>query len=172
MPIILGMMTAIVLVTAIKGNQADLLKQVKKDFTGSGNFLVWILAIVLIGAIGYIPQFRAPSKLIIALVLIVFLVANKGIFANLQEALKNTTWASQSSIEGQANVIDPNTVGTPGQGATPSSGGGGSTPAPSGGDATPVSGGGSGMTPASGGGGNSPLATVTGLFPGLSSIGR
>lgn len=41
------------------------------DFTGSDNFAYWFVAIVLIGAIGYIPRLRSVSVAFLTLVLVV-----------------------------------------------------------------------------------------------------
>lgn len=41
------------------------------DFTGPNNFIYWFLAIVLIGALGYIPRLKPLSTAFLALVLVV-----------------------------------------------------------------------------------------------------
>lgn len=41
------------------------------DFTGSDNFAYWFIAIVLIGAIGYIPKLKSLSTAFLVLVLVV-----------------------------------------------------------------------------------------------------
>jgi len=133
MPIFMGIIATLLIVTAMKGNQAAVMMQVKKDFTGSGNFLYWILAILVLGAIGYVPMLQKGSKLLVALIVIVFIVANKGIFAKIQQALSGYQWPTSSSLEGQANVVNQ----APSSGATPSSGGGGSTPTSGSGGNTP-----------------------------------
>lgn len=63
------------LVSAIRGSQDELFALLKRDFTGSGNFLVWILAIASVGAVGYIRPLRPVSNAFLVLLLIVFLLA-------------------------------------------------------------------------------------------------
>jgi hypothetical protein len=41
------------------------------DFTGTDNFAYWFIAIVLIGAIGYIPKLKSLSTAFLVLVLVV-----------------------------------------------------------------------------------------------------
>jgi hypothetical protein len=41
------------------------------DFTGSDNFAYWFIAIILIGAIGYIPKLKGLSTAFLALVIVV-----------------------------------------------------------------------------------------------------
>lgn len=41
------------------------------DFTGTDNFAYWFIAIILIGAIGYIPKLRSLSTAFLVLVLVV-----------------------------------------------------------------------------------------------------
>lgn len=41
------------------------------DFTGSDNFAYWFIAIILIGAIGYIPKVRSVSVAFLTLILVV-----------------------------------------------------------------------------------------------------
>lgn len=41
------------------------------DFTGPNNFIYWFLAIILIGAVGYIPKLKPVSTGFLALVLVV-----------------------------------------------------------------------------------------------------
>lgn len=66
-------------VTAMRGTTDDLAALIKKDFTGPGNFLVWILVFGAVGATGYIKPFRPIANAFLVLLVIVFiLAANKG----------------------------------------------------------------------------------------------
>ena len=78
------------IVTAVKGNQNDVATQIEKDFTASGtgpSFWVWIGAIIVLGVIGRATGATGAVRLFIALLIVVYLVANKGIFASFQSAL-------------------------------------------------------------------------------------
>ena len=51
--LIVGMSLVVV---SVRNTQATFTARVANDFKGSGNFLYWIVAILIIGAIGYIPK--------------------------------------------------------------------------------------------------------------------
>ena len=79
MPLALIVIAIVLLISAIRGTQSDLAALLKKDFTGEGNFLYWILALGSVGALGYIKPLRPISNAFLVLLLIVFvLAANKG----------------------------------------------------------------------------------------------
>lgn len=84
MPLVLVAVGLAFLISAIRGTlQKDdgtgLLNLLQKDFTGDGNFLAWILAITLVGSVGYIKELRPVSNAFLVLILLMFLlVANKG----------------------------------------------------------------------------------------------
>lgn len=77
----------ILLLVAVKGTEINsspsatdnkgLWPLLKADFEPGqqGNFLAWLVAIVLIGAVGYIPQLAGISKLFIALMIAVLVMA-------------------------------------------------------------------------------------------------
>ena len=66
---------SLVIVT-VRNTQANFTARVANDFTGTGNFFYWIVAIVIIGAIGFIPKAKVISDLFLVLVLLaVFLKA-------------------------------------------------------------------------------------------------
>lgn len=52
--------------------------QVAGDFTGSGNFFYWIIAIGLIGALGYNKTLQPFSRAFLALIVIGIFLAGKG----------------------------------------------------------------------------------------------
>jgi len=82
------------LIAAIRGTNKELFELLKGDFTGDGNFLIWILAISAVGSIGYIKELRPISNAFLALLLIVFLLAaNKGgrdFFSSLVNQVRST----------------------------------------------------------------------------------
>lgn len=70
--LIVGM---IFLVSAIKGTQHDLWMLVKSDFTGSGNFFYWVLAIIIIVVLGNIKSIRPVTDAFLGLVILVIILA-------------------------------------------------------------------------------------------------
>lgn len=61
----------------------------KQDFEPGqkGNFLTWFAAILIIGALGYVPQFKPIANTMLALVIVVLLISNGGFFAQLKQAV-------------------------------------------------------------------------------------
>lgn len=80
---------------------------IENDFTTQGGYLVWVAAIAVIGALGYVPRLRPLSIALMALVLLVLTVSNKGIFAQLQNFVLTGADAGQSSVTG--SVLEGNT---------------------------------------------------------------
>ena len=81
----------VVLLTAgIRGTSGDLLTLVKDDLSG---FVYWILAIGILGGLGYVDAFRGLSRALLVLVLVVLILAEDkasgtgGFFAKFQESV-------------------------------------------------------------------------------------
>ena len=73
------------LIAGVRGKSADALKLLKGDLVGgSDSYLVWLGAILLIGAVGYIDELKPLSNAFLALVVIVLLLSNGGFFQQLQ----------------------------------------------------------------------------------------
>jgi hypothetical protein len=72
------------------------------DFTGSDNFIYWAVAILLIGALGYVPKLKPLSVAFMTLVILVlFLKKGTGVFSQLSNALAST------------QTTNPNLTGAP-----------------------------------------------------------
>lgn len=105
------------LVSAVKGTQGDLFNLIQVDFQGQGNFVYWFVAILAIGALGYIPKLKPISVGLLTLVIAV-LVLKKGdptgigggLFSQLSAGLQSTTTATAAPV----------LVGSPGGGYFPS----------------------------------------------------
>jgi type III secretory pathway component EscV len=77
------------IISGINNTWADLGAQLKFDLTGSGSFIYWLGALVLIGFVSFIPGFRTPVRMLLALIILVFVLKNgSGFFSNLQTALQ------------------------------------------------------------------------------------
>lgn len=94
MPLALLIAGIFFLVSSIRGTDKDLAALIKNDFSGPGNFFFWMLALVAVGATGYIKGFRPIANAFLTLLLIVFLLAaNKGgrdFFTSLINQVKGT----------------------------------------------------------------------------------
>ena len=89
MPYALILIGVVLLTGAIRGDLTTLGALLKRDlFSPKDNFLYWIVAIFVLGALGYIKSLRAFSDAFLLLVIVVFVVANKGFFGQFTAALK------------------------------------------------------------------------------------
>jgi hypothetical protein len=97
MPFALLIVGIILTVAGVKGTQSTLFSLVKGDFTGTNNFIYWALSILVVGALGYVPQLRPLSKGFLVLIVVVLFLktgnpnaAGGGFFAEFQRALGST----------------------------------------------------------------------------------
>lgn len=88
MPFALLLIGLVLVITSAQDTYVALGRQVRKDFTGNGSFLWWMIAIVMVGAIGYIEKLRGFATAFMALILIVLVLKNKGAFTGFVSALK------------------------------------------------------------------------------------
>ena len=97
MPFAFAIFGVLFLVAGVRGTSDDLLTLMKHDLKGPNNFAYWIIAIVLIGSLGYVKDLRTFSRALLALVLIVLVLAeNKqdgsgGLFTKFQSAVQQIT---------------------------------------------------------------------------------
>lgn len=110
MPFALLFVGIIIFVVAYQGTQNQFYNQLKQDFTGQHNFLIWIVAIGIIGALGYIDELKKPSDLFLALIIVVMLLSNKGIIANLNSQI---TGGSASNAVSSPQTFTSNPLSTP-----------------------------------------------------------
>lgn len=97
-PFILIIIGLLMVVSGIKGTQTQLGQQLVTDFTGQGNFFYWVLAIVLIGGLGYIDDLRGLSRMLLAVIIVSMLFSNRGFFAQFaQEFQQGSAQAPASS---------------------------------------------------------------------------
>src|SRR5712671_4334194 len=71
MPFALLMIGVVLLVAGIRDKQDDLFALVKGDFTGQANFVYWVISIMIIGAVGYVPKLKPISTGFLVLVILV-----------------------------------------------------------------------------------------------------
>ncbi len=78
----------LMIVTGARNTFRQFGAQLVKDFTGPGNFTWWIASLGAVGAVGYIPKLRPVSTAFMTLIVIVLVIAQKGLFPKLTAALK------------------------------------------------------------------------------------
>lgn len=86
MPLVFLIVGVAFIVAAIRGQQAQLFALLKADFTGSNSFGVWLLALFLVGAIGYADELKPVSNALLTLVILGMLLSNRGFIAKFQQA--------------------------------------------------------------------------------------
>jgi hypothetical protein len=98
----------------VRDQQQAFAALVAGDFSGPGNFLYWIVALAIVGAIGYLPKAKPISNLFIVLILLVLILnrgnpktgAGGGVFQQLQAALGTSKQPSAAAIaSGAANLV-------------------------------------------------------------------
>jgi hypothetical protein len=112
MPFVLLIIGIVFLVSAVRGTQNDLGGLIVKDFTGPKNFVYWVIVLLLIGSLGYIPKLKSLSVSFLALVLLVLILtrgnpdlqknSGGGFFAQFTSAVATTT-AAQPAATTQAS---------------------------------------------------------------------
>lgn len=88
MPLALLVIGTVFLVAAIRGTQKELFNTLKDDFTGPNNFIVWGLALFLIGALGYVKTLKPLSNSFMLLVVIVLFLSNRGFFDKFMQQIR------------------------------------------------------------------------------------
>lgn len=117
MPIAFIAVGALFLIAAVRGTINDydngkpgLLTLLKSDFVSTsaqGNFLIWMVSLWIIGALGYIPGFKPIANALLFLVVLVLFLSNSkaagpgGIFAKFNAALTQSQGPT-----GQLGTVD------------------------------------------------------------------
>jgi hypothetical protein len=104
MPFALLMIGILLLTVAVRNRQTEFVQLVRGDFSGPGNFMYWVLALVVLGSIGYIPKAKPVANLFIVLILIVLILkrgnsngVGGGVFQQLTAALGATNTPTQNA---------------------------------------------------------------------------
>lgn len=122
MPFALIIIGVVLLVTSIRNTYGATTPQggpglgtlLQADFTGPNNFVFWVVAILAIGALGYVPKLKGLSTAFLGLVIVVLFLtkgnpstgSGGGFFAQFSQGLSSTTSAQPSSTSplGQAQT--------------------------------------------------------------------
>jgi hypothetical protein len=85
----------LLLISGARNSQGTLYSLLEADFTGSNNFFEFLIAIVLLGSLGFIPKLRGVSIALMSLVIVViFLNDGTGFFSQLKTSLSKTEGAT------------------------------------------------------------------------------
>ena len=102
MPFLFLVAGVVMVVAGARGTNQQLVQLLKGDFTGRNNFIYWTVAILIIGAVGYIPDLKPVSRAFLVLVVVVlFLKAGNpnspggGVFQQFTQAIGTTQQVTQ-----------------------------------------------------------------------------
>ena len=87
MPVFLIIVGLYFLTAGVRGEEMQLAGLLHGDLTGQHSFIPWVVAILIVGAVGYVDELRPVSDGFMALLVVVLLLANKGFFAQFFSAL-------------------------------------------------------------------------------------
>ena len=114
MPFALLSIGILLVIVAVRDQQNAFVALVGGDFSGGpgNNFLYWIVALAIVGAIGYIPKARPVSTLFLVLILLVLILkrgnpatgVQGGVFKQLVAALQTTSKPSAAAITSTATI--------------------------------------------------------------------
>lgn len=107
MPFVFGTFGILFIVAGVRGQTSNLFALIKSDFTGTPNYFEWMVAIFLVGSIGYVKELSTISRLFMFLVAAGLLYQNKQVFAQL---LTQETTQPVASLP--ANPVPSSTVST------------------------------------------------------------
>jgi hypothetical protein len=79
--------------SGMRGTGHELGAQLQTDMLGKGGFVPWIIAVLTIGSLGFIAPLRTTSRYLIALLAVVLVVRNGGIWQQAQTALTDASTA-------------------------------------------------------------------------------
>lgn len=101
MPFALLIVGFVLIIASARNTQDNLFALVKADFVGPNNFIFWVVSILIIGAIGYIPKLKPISTAFLVLVILVLILtrgnpntAGGGFFEKFTQQLNTTTTAT------------------------------------------------------------------------------
>lgn len=104
MPVALLLIGALLVATGLRGTYPQLGALLAADFSGSGSFWYFVFGVIIIGSIGNIPDFREISRLLIALIVVVYMLSNRGFWAQLQATLQNIQTTPSAPVPKTSNT--------------------------------------------------------------------
>lgn len=115
MPLALFTIGMMLIITGFQNTYQAMGKQIQSDFTGPGNFFYWLIAITVVGSVGYIKGLQGFSNAFLSLIVMAIFLNknNKDFFSKFTSSLSG----------GSTTPVNP--IGAPLPAA--SSGGSGST---------------------------------------------
>ena len=88
MPFVFGIVGVILIVAGVRGQTTNLFALLKSDFSGQPNYFEWMIAIFLVGSIGYIKDLSTISRMFMFLVAAGLLYQNRQVFSEFTQQEK------------------------------------------------------------------------------------
>lgn len=86
---------SILIVAGLRGKQDELFALLKDDFTGQGNFIYWVIAVIVLVAIGNVKSIERVADAFLGLVILVIVLAaykdNQDLFTRFREQILRGT---------------------------------------------------------------------------------
>ena len=114
MPFVLIIAGTVLLISSVRNTYGQTTPQggqglgalLQSDFTGSANFVYWLVSLLIIGAVGYIPKLRPISIAFLTLVIIILFLergnpktAGGGFFQQFSTAISTTQQTSMQQSQ-------------------------------------------------------------------------
>jgi hypothetical protein len=129
---------AVLLTSAVLNTQSTLWGLLKGDFSGPSNFWYWLILLLILGAVGYIPKAKPISDAFLVLLIVVIFLSKGGFFAKFSSAVQGTTSTAPNTSTSTATQTAGLAALQPLQSLTPLQGLGGLSNAGSLGGGVPV----------------------------------
>lgn len=107
MPFAFIIVGIVLTITGVRGTSQQLLKLVKGDLTGTNSYLYWIVAILVIGSVGYVPTLKPLSRAFLILVLVVLVLREGKTSASGGGFFQEFTAALKTISQGQGSTAAP-----------------------------------------------------------------
>jgi hypothetical protein len=97
LPFAFGVAGLLLITAGVRGQTSNLFSLLKSDFTGPQNYFEWMVAIFLVGSIGYIKQLSTISRLFMIIVGAGLLYQNRNVLSQLTSEEQQATGTSSQS---------------------------------------------------------------------------
>lgn len=97
MPFAFAFIGLVFIIAGFRGTTTELMKLLQGDLFGQNNFIYWLIAIGILGALGYIDTLRPLSRAFLVLLLLVLVLdegkkeSGGGLFTKFQQAIGQIT---------------------------------------------------------------------------------
>lgn len=100
MPFALIIIGLLLVVTGFQNTYKQFGNQIANDFTGKNNFLYWVIALGVIGAVGYVKELQSFSRAFMVLIIVSIFLSNKGFFNQFQNAINTVSSEPATTTQG------------------------------------------------------------------------